>query len=980
MASLGPTALSMRSRGVANANSNLVASNDGSYASSYDSVHDKAASRPPQRAASLADKRLGGASHADAHALDASLALPSTEVLLVAGVTFIALVVRTWHLSAPSSVVFDEVHFGGFATKYINQRFFMDVHPPLGKLLFAFVAWLAGFRGDFDFKEIGKEYLIGEDHRPVPYVAMRLLPALMGVALAPLSYLTLRALSLRGTSALVGAMLVTFDNALTTQSRLILLDSPLLFFTAITTFCWVSFCIEDKRRTFGREWWVWLTFTGAGLGAVASVKWVGFFTIATIGLNTIFQLWAHLGDVRQPMSRVGQHFAARAALLIFLPFLFYLFTFSIHLAVLNRSGEGDAFMSSGFQHTLRGHSMPDTYADVALGSTVSIRHKNTQGGYLHSHLHNYPGGSGQQQITLYPHRDENNEWYIVGAPGPDDPPPPVDADGVPLSVDGPHDIERYKTGQIEFLKHGMEVRLIHRKSDKRLHSHDSNRPPITESDYQNEVTGYGFPGFLGDANDNWHVEIESHEPSDPRSRRRVRALRSTIRFRHTLTGCYLFSHKIPLPDWGFGQQEVTCNKNPQMSNSLWFIETNTHPRIEDGGLSPETAQERRRLGIDLVNYLAPSFWARFKELQRVMWETNAGLTERHAYDSRPSTWPTLRRGINFWAKDHRQIYLIGNPLVWYGALVAILVYLGARAVLMLRAKRGKRDFNDSAIVYYDQVCGFLFTGWAMHYLPFWLMSRQLFIHHYLPALYFSILLVAAVFDVLTSSLRPRFRLQVAAVFIALTIFVFSVYAPITYAGEWTGRACERSRLQKTWDFNCREFPDSVAKYADFGPAVHTIPPTHAEAINITGTQSLIDAGPQAGYHAFEQAPPKALSSGLGLSGSLAPSVGEPIEAAKAADAAPPEPAAAVPQGTESAVADDSKAALEASIKAADAALKVEGLDQEGVEAIVLEGTAAVKANAPVEAAPASVSEAAKPDVNAPGEMGDPVDIAKEEGV
>lgn len=33
--------------------------------------------------------------------------------------------------------------------------------------------------------------------------------------------------------------------------------------------------------------------------------------------------------------------------------------------------------------------------DVALGSEVTIRHVNTQGGYLHSHSHNYPGGSGR---------------------------------------------------------------------------------------------------------------------------------------------------------------------------------------------------------------------------------------------------------------------------------------------------------------------------------------------------------------------------------------------------------------------------------------------------------------------------------------------------------------------------------------------------------------------------------------------------------
>ena len=73
---------------------------------------------------------------------------------------------------------FDEVHFGGFASKYLSRKFFMDVHPPLAKLLITFASWLHGFKGNFDFSEIGNEYLMGADQEPVPYIAMRSVSAL----------------------------------------------------------------------------------------------------------------------------------------------------------------------------------------------------------------------------------------------------------------------------------------------------------------------------------------------------------------------------------------------------------------------------------------------------------------------------------------------------------------------------------------------------------------------------------------------------------------------------------------------------------------------------------------------------------------------------------------------------------------------------------------------------------------------------------
>lgn len=228
----------------------------------------------------------------------------------------------------------------------------------------------------------------------VPYVAMRMVPATLGVATVPLAYLTLRALDCRATTALLASLLITFENGLVTQSRHILLDSPLIFFTALTVFLWTGFCNEDKHGdSFSPNWWTWLVLSGLSLGAVVSCKWVGLFTIATVGVSTLWQLWNLFGDLRVSPRLFMRHFIARALCLILVPIFFYMFMFQIHFLILENSGDGDGFMSSEFQHTLKGRGMADTFADIALGSQVTIRHVNTQGGYLHSHPHAYPGGS-----------------------------------------------------------------------------------------------------------------------------------------------------------------------------------------------------------------------------------------------------------------------------------------------------------------------------------------------------------------------------------------------------------------------------------------------------------------------------------------------------------------------------------------------------------------------------------------------------------
>ncbi len=62
---------------------------------------------------------------------------------------------------------------------------------------------------------------------------------------------------------------------------------------------------------------------------------------------------------------------------------------------------------------------------------------------------------------MYPHRDDNNWWTITKI-----------GDIVPT--------------EIEYVKNGDIITLLHADTTKRLHSHDI-RPPMTDLEYHNEV-------------------------------------------------------------------------------------------------------------------------------------------------------------------------------------------------------------------------------------------------------------------------------------------------------------------------------------------------------------------------------------------------------------------------------------------------------------------------------------------------------------
>ncbi|EIM89627.1 glycosyltransferase family 39 protein [Stereum hirsutum FP-91666 SS1] len=604
-------------------------------------------------------------------------------------------------------VVWDEAHFGKFGSHYLKREFYFDVHPPLGKMIVGFVGLLAGYDGHFDFKS-GGVY-----PAEVPYVAMRVMMAMFGVLMVPLGWYTAVELGMTRRACHLVALMVLCDVAWLCISRFILLDSMLLFFTFTTVFFLTKFH-NQQYQPFSVDWWLWLGLTGLSIGCVSSIKLIGLFVTALVGLYTIEDLWEKFGDLRMTVRTQLWHWGARVGCLIVLPILVYMASFKLHFLVLNHSGPGDAQMSSLFQANLVGNDFASNPLDVAFGSRLTLKNMGWGGGLLHSHVQTYPVGSNQQQVTCYHYKDSNNDWVI--SPKWDE--PPVDPQG-----------------EIRFLEDGDVIRLVHASTTRNLHSHNIVAPI---SKLNNEVSAYGN-ATIGDFHDYWVVEVVDDVKRGAKGHfEKIHSLTTRLRFRHEASGCYLRAANNPLPEWGFKQIEVSCDKenNPKDIHTYWNVESHWNERLPAGN----------------AKFYRSPFLRDFWHLNVAMMTSNNALIpdpdKEDILASKPTDWPWLRLGLRMcgWGDSQTKYYLLGTPIIWWGGTLSLIVSVAATGIYVLRMQRRFVDMDAREWEHFLYVGKIALFGWILHYAPFLVMGRVTYVHHYLPTLYFSVLMLAHLID------------------------------------------------------------------------------------------------------------------------------------------------------------------------------------------------------------------------------------------
>ena len=633
-------------------------------------------------------------------------------------VTITSLTTRLSGLSLGHQVCWDETHFGRMAGWYHNRTYYFDVHPPLGKLLIAGVGKLVGYNGSFRFSAPGEDF---SEHSEV--LMMRYGLALLGSLLVPIGFLTVWRMTGSVRSATMAAFLLTFDTGLTTISRFILLDQPLLLAIALTFLAMRFFLELPQERSFSAQWTLRLFLVGVSLGAAISVKMVGVFIVSYVGLLTLHQLWSITGDLRTTLTTFIKHFSYRAVFLILLPLSIYVGFFVLHFLLLAKSGPGDFQQSPLFQSSLEGNHLAGkpVVTEISDGAVITLRGCISHPcGYLHSHWDLFPHGAGetQQMVGTYLFRDDNNNWKIRKM--------------------------METNGSSEVVRHGDVVRLEHQVTGRNLHSHDV---PALRDKKMYQVTGYGDQG-RGDDNDLWRIEIVGGREGDI-----VRALSSSLRFRHVHLGCQLTCVGTPLPkEWGYMMMEVTCSPWLRVRHNIairgfheptWLIEENIPP----GNQEP--------------TMVTAGFWFKFLELHEMMFYMMKRIgIQQDPLQDQPSheawKWPFNLNTQKFCPREPR-VALVGNPLVYSINLGFLLFYLLVSAVRLFRTGR-EPERLESQQSPADQLldgAGHLFLAYLLHYLPFFRISRQLYIHHYLPAFYFSCLLSAVLVEYLFRKIQEK---------------------------------------------------------------------------------------------------------------------------------------------------------------------------------------------------------------------------------
>jgi dolichyl-phosphate-mannose-protein mannosyltransferase len=232
-------------------------------------------------------------------------AFTTIDSFLVLVILIISSCARLWTISFPEQVSFDEVHFGNFTSWYVKHKFHFDIHPPLGKMMMAFIAGLGQFEGEIRaFHNIGSSYAVNESQ----YISLRLIPGIFASFCAPFIYCSSRCLYVDPLSAFMASMFIALDSSFITEAKFVLSDGMLHFWCAFHIFT-LSLFLRHPSELLA-------IFAGFTLGAAGVCKYTGLGLFAVDGITQLIWILWKRPSIWKIMIR-GCSFLTPAAVVMF---------------------------------------------------------------------------------------------------------------------------------------------------------------------------------------------------------------------------------------------------------------------------------------------------------------------------------------------------------------------------------------------------------------------------------------------------------------------------------------------------------------------------------------------------------------------------------------------------------------------------------------------------------------------------------------
>lgn len=198
-----------------------------------------------------------------------------------------------------------------------------------------------------------------------------------------------------------------------------------------------------------------------------------------------------------------------------------------------------------------------------------------------------------------------------------------------------------------------------------------------------------------------------------------------------------------------------------------------------------------------------SFIQKFLELNIRMYTAQDSLRGvRDASMSAWYTWPVQAHPIAYWhapASDgvHQvRIYLLGNPLVWWGTTALLLTTL-----VLIALRRSPFTLRDRRILL------FLLMGYYVNYVPFIFIQRGMYLYHYLFALLFAIMIASITLGRLGGWMTPKNSLRTFHTrrsqigyygILAGVVGLFVFFAPVSYGWPISQPAVEARQWLPEW--------------------------------------------------------------------------------------------------------------------------------------------------------------------------------------